>query len=110
MIQNTFEQIKAKLDQAPELSAEHRSELQQLIDSLSNEISQLSKTQPEDSNSISEFAHLSTQEAIRDSKRPDLLKHSLDGLNASVAGMEAEHPKITALVNRLCNLLSNMGI
>ncbi len=110
MIKDTFSKIRTQLDQSPELSPEHREELTLLVDSLAIEIQSLSKTHPDDSNSISGFAHLSTQEAIRPTKRPDLLKHSLDGLSASVVGLETEHPKITAAVNRLCSLLSNMGI
>ena len=110
MIEETFRKIKFRLEQSPELSEEHRQELDELIQSLADETAELSKTRPEDSKSISEFANLSTQEAVRDSKRPDLLKHSLDGLSASVVGLETEHPQITGLVNRLCSLLSNMGI
>lgn len=110
MAKDTFRKIKSRLDQSTELSDEHRKELETLIHSLADEIEALSRTRPEDSNSISEFANLSTQEAVRGSKRPDLLKHSLDGLSASVLGLEAEHPQVTGLVNRLCSLLSNMGI
>ncbi|MCS1411211.1 MAG: hypothetical protein M2R45_04408 [Verrucomicrobia subdivision 3 bacterium] len=110
MIQDTFRKIEEQLNQSSELSLEHRAELRELMENLADEISKLSETHPDDSKSISGFAQLSTQEAVRDKKRPDLLKHSLDGLSASVVGLETEHPKITALVNRACTLLSNMGI
>ena len=110
MIEDTFRKIKSRLEQSPELSEKHRQELDELIQSLAEQTAELSKTRPEDSKSISEFANLSTQEAVRNSKRPDLLRHSLDGLSASVIGMEAEHPQIAGLVNRLCSHLSNMGI
>lgn len=110
MIEDTFRKIQSQLDQSAELSSEHRSELNELIASLSQEVQTLSKSRPEDSNSISGYAQLSAQEATRDAKRPELLEHSLNGMKASIAGLEAEHPRITALVNRFTSLLSNMGI
>ena len=110
MIDSSFKRIHEQINQATELSSEHRTELEQLIGNLEKEVTVLSKTRPDDSNSISGFAHLSAQEAVRDTKRPDLLKHSIEGLSASVVGLETEHPQVTALVNRLCVLLHNMGI
>ncbi len=110
MIESSFQKLKSQLGESTELSSEHRNELSKIVETLEQEIQDLSQTRPDDSSSISGFAQLSTQEAMRESKRPDLLKHSLDGLSASVVGLEAEHPKITALVDRMCSLLSNMGI
>ena len=110
MINDTFTRIKGQLNKADELSPSHREELEDLVRSLEEEITELAKNHPRDSQTISAFAHLSTHEATRREKRPELLKHSLDGLNASVAGLEAEHPQVTALVSRFCSLLSNMGI
>jgi len=110
MIEGSFQKLKAQLSESTELSSEHRTELSKLVENLEQEMKELSQTRPDDSSSISGYAQLSTLEAMRGSKRPELLKHSLDGLSASVAGLESEHPKITALVERMCSLLSNMGI
>ena len=110
MIESSFQKLKNQLGESTELSDEHRGELTKLVNTLEHEIQDLARTRPDDSSSISGFAQLSTREAIRESKRPDLLKHSLDGLSASVVGLESDHPKITAVVDRMCTLLSNMGI
>lgn len=37
-------------------------------------------------------------------------KPVLDQLVSSVEGLEASHPEITGIVNRLANMLGNMGI
>ncbi len=110
MIESSFKKIHQQIDQATELSSEHRGELEELIKNLEQEVTILSKTRPEESQSISGFAQVSAHEAVRDTKRPDLLNHSIEGLSASVIGLETEHPQVTALVNRLCVLLHNMGI
>lgn len=110
MINDTFARIKGQLNQADELSPTHREELQGLVQSLEEEITKLAEKHPHDSQTISSFADLSSHEATRTEKRPELLRHTLDGLRASVAELEADHPQVTGLVNRFCNLLSNMGI
>jgi len=36
--------------------------------------------------------------------------HSFEGLTTSIQGLEAAHPEITDLVNRIATALGNMGI
>ena len=43
-------------------------------------------------------------------KNPHTIKAALDGLSTSVAGLEAQHPKLTELVGSLSLLLSSSGI
>ncbi len=74
------------------------------------EITRLSETQIDHAESITGFTHLSTHEATREDKDPDLLHLSLQGLSSSVKGFESSHPKLVEIVNSICVMLSNIGI
>jgi hypothetical protein len=53
---------------------------------------------------------VSAQEATREKKNPETLKHSLGGLESSVGEFEETHPKLVGTVNRIAAMLANMGI
>ena len=79
-------------------------------DSAKSEVAELSKTHDEEAQSIAGFTQVSAHEATRDEPNPALLKHSLDGLAASVEGFEQSNPRLVDIVNRICTTLSNLGI
>jgi len=110
MIQKTIENIETKIRESDSVSDESRSELLRLLVTLKAEIAELSKTHPEQAESITSFAQASAHEATRKEKNPDLLKLSLDGLSESVKELEASHPDLLRLVNRVSQALANMGI
>jgi hypothetical protein len=49
-------------------------------------------------------------EAVRIPRRPEVLGETLQGLVASVEGLENTHPRLVAAVNRIALTLSGMGI
>ena len=49
-------------------------------------------------------------EATRSDQNPELLELSVKGLASSVEGIEASHPEVVELVNRISVMLANMGI
>jgi ribonuclease HII len=110
MIDNIIEKIELKIRDGKHLSAKDKSELLRLLASLKSEITELSKTQHEEAESIAGFIERSTHEAARQTKNPELLKVSIDGLSASVKGFEASHPTLVENVNYICTVLANMGI
>jgi hypothetical protein len=110
VIQHTIEEIEAKLAGTSTLTQENRVELLRLLATLRSEIEELSKTHGDDARSIAGFAEMSAHEATRTERNPQLLEHSLTGLEASVAGFEESHPKLVEAVNRICTTLSNLGI
>jgi len=73
-------------------------------------ISLISKTNAEDTQSITGFTEVSIHEAMRKEKNPQLLKLSLRGLITAVERFENSHPKLVGIVNSICNILSNIGI
>lgn len=110
MLNETISKIEVKLQNSNSLKAEHRAELLNLVSTLKAEIASLSRTHDEQAQSIAGFAELSTHEATREEKNPELLKLSVQGLSSSVEGFEKSHPQLVGLVNRIATTLSNMGI
>ncbi len=110
MIQKTVENIEEKIRESSSVNDESKAELLRLLAMLKAEIGELSKTHPEQAESITSFAQASAHEATRKEKNPDLLKLSLDGLSASVKGIEASHPDLLRVVNAVSQVLANMGI
>jgi len=110
MIEDTLAKIEARLRAADAVPELRRQELLALVGTLRNEIGELSKTDSEHAQSIAGFTQVSTHEATRSTRNPDLLKASLEGLSGSVAGFEKSHPRLVQLVNNLSTTLSNLGI
>ncbi|MEN9574695.1 MAG: hypothetical protein RL514_2550 [Verrucomicrobiota bacterium] len=109
MIQDTISKIEARLGQSG-VKEEPKAELLTLLGTLKAEVAELSKTHNEEAQSIAGFTQVSAHEAMRDEPNPALVKHSVDGLAASVEGFEKSHPRLVDIVNRICTTLSNLGI
>ena len=110
MIKRTLLEIKDRIQRAGSIKEENRSELLGLLSTLKSEIEELSKTQADHAKSITGFTDISTHEATREDRNPELLKLSIDGLSSSVKGFETSHPKLAGIVNSICLTLSNLGI
>ena len=110
MIDETIEKIQQRLDQSKNLSPEKRAELTDLITQLKTEIADLSESDPDHARSIAGFTEISAHEATRETQQQETMESALDGLESSVAGFEANHPKLVAVVNRIAATLSNIGI
>jgi hypothetical protein len=110
VIKETITQIEARIEKAESLNDAKKKELLDLLSTLKIEVSELSKTHAEHSQSITGFTEVSIHEAIREEKNPQLLKLSLEGLSTSVEGFESSHPKLVGIVNSICLTLSNIGI
>jgi hypothetical protein len=110
MLQDTISKIEGRIQNSGALDDNHRAELLKLLGQLKTEITALSKTHLEQAESIASFAEVSAREATRESKNPEVLQHSIGGLQSSVGEFETSHPQLSALVNRIASLLANMGI
>lgn len=109
MIQDTISKIETRIGQSA-VRDDSKVELLTLLGTLKSEVAELSKTHGEAAQSIAGFTEVSAHEATREAPNPELVKHSLDGLSASVGGFEKSHPQLVAIVNRICTTLSNLGI
>jgi hypothetical protein len=110
MLQDTISKIEGRIQNSGAVNDTHRAELLELLGRLRGEIATLSKTHQEQAESIASFAEVSAQEATRETKNPETLRHSLGGLESSVGEFEKTHPKLVSIVNRLASMLANMGI
>ena len=110
MIDKTISEIEAKIRGAESVSPERRAELLRLLATLKTEVTKLSKTNEEQADSIAGFTQLSTHEAMRTAQDPQLREISLQGLRSSVENLEQSHPRLTQIVNRISQTLSDWGI
>ena len=110
MIQDHLDRIEERLKRSETVREADKAELLALLTTLRGEITELSRTHYEQAESITGFAGLSTQEAMRSEKSPPLLSLSIRGLASSVQGFETTHPRLVEIVNRFCTMLSNLGI
>jgi uncharacterized protein DUF4404 len=110
MIEDTLAKIEGRLRKADVLTKGQRTELLGLLSTLKAEIEQLSKTHCEQAQSITAFTEVSTHEATRRERDPQLLRLSVEGLSASVQGFEGSHPKLVEIVNAISLMLSNSGV
>jgi uncharacterized protein (DUF2344 family) len=110
MLQQTIDKIEEKLRKTESLNEKNKSDLLNLVSTLKLEIADLSKTHNEHAESITGFAALSTHEATRQEKNPELLKLSIEGLGSSVRDFESSNPRLVSVVNDICSMLSNLGI
>jgi hypothetical protein len=109
MIGNTIKKIKIKIRTVSSKTRENNIELLNLLAALQSEISRLAKAEGEHAESIAGFIERSTPEATRREKNPELLRVSLAGLEASVNGSEASHPRLVADSSCIGTVLANMG-
>jgi len=110
MIQETITQLESRINRDKSLDETKKADLLRLLSTLKTEVSELSKTHSEETQSIAGFTAVSIHEAMREAKNPQLLKLSLEGLSTSVEGFESSHPRLVGIVNAICLTLSNLGI
>ena len=110
MIQDRLDKIEQRLKQSNTVKESDKAELLNLLTTLRTEIADLSRTHHEQAESIAGFAELSTHEAMRSEKSPELFNLSIEGLTSSVQDFEVSHPKLVGIINTFCTMLANLGI
>jgi hypothetical protein len=110
MLQDTISNIEGRIRNSAALGEEQRAELLKLLGQLKTEVTALSKTHLEQAESIASFAEVSAREATRESRNPQVLDHSIGGLQSSVREFETSHAQLSGVVNRIATMLANMGI
>lgn len=103
MIDETISRIEGRI-RSSELSVECRAELIELLSSLRGEIGALAEENPDKAKELAAYADESTQAAQGEGEKS--VPHSA----SSMEEFEAQHPELVERVNRLCVILSNMGI
>ena len=110
MLDETLTQLETNIHQSDTIHAEKKAELLRLLTTLKSEIAALEHTHAEHAESVVGFTARSTQEAIRQTRNPQLVALATQGLAASVEELEVSHPQLVQSVNAISVLLSNIGI
>ncbi len=110
MIDKTIADIEARIQQARSISEKTRSDLLKELEVLREEMAELAKTHGEQAESITRFTGASAHEATREAQDRELLEISLKGLSTSVKAFENSHQRLVGTVNRIAQVLANMGI
>ena len=99
MPKHTIEEIKQTICSLDQVSETRKIELSNMLDALDNELTNVA---PEQARNIADSA----SNAVNSDKESDML----DKFSQSVSEFETEHPKLVDPVNRLCIMLSDIGI
>jgi hypothetical protein len=110
MLDETISKIQGRIENSTAFDEAQRGELLKLLGQLKTEVGALSQTHQEQARNITSFFELSAREATAEPRNPELVEHSISGLESSVEGIEKSHPNLVALVNRIASMLANMGI
>jgi hypothetical protein len=109
MIKTTIESIENKVRKA-DIRKEDKVELLDLLSTLEAEMLDLSRTHPEEAESIAGFTQLSAHEATRGERNEELVRLSTKGMVSSIEGFESTHEELVRIVNSIAYILSNMGL
>lgn len=110
MINETMHKIETKIKNSVHITDENKKEYLSMLNTLRDEVEDLSRTQKDQAETITGFAGVSAHEATREDVNQDLLDISIDGLKTSVQGFETSNPKLVSIVNNVCSFLSSLGI
>jgi len=110
MIAKTIQNIEERIRTTESIGEGERKELLNLLATLEDEVVRLSKTHPEQAESITGFTQVSAHEATREHRDPQLVDLSLTGLRSSIEGFENSHENLVKIVNSIALMLSNTGI
>ena len=94
MIEDHLKELRAMLEQAANLPEETRTKLLGHVDAIESEAAEVAD---EDSESEAESA-------------PEEQHHGIGRLIGAVEEIEASHPDITALINRIAGTMTNIGM
>jgi hypothetical protein len=111
MITESIKKIETQINNSNCLADEKKTELMELLSNLKDEINQLPTDKHNESiESMAGFMEISAREATRKEKNPQLTDLAIEGLASSSREFETSHPNLTNYVNRICDMLSNIGI
>ncbi len=110
MPQETIVSIKETIERADKIPVEKKEKLLNLVEQLEKEMDGLPAKDGESARSIARAAQTSARRATGEDEESHRLPESLDELSETVTRFEASHPGLVAVVNRIADALSDIGI
>ena len=102
-----IEAIEEKIQKTSQIDAKIKEDLLDLMRSLKSE---LKEVHPETAHNIADKTNISAGKVLSSDNKKNELQKDIDGLQETVGEFEASHPKLVQVVNRLCMMLSDIGI
>jgi mevalonate kinase len=107
-----LEAIEKKIKTTPQIDAKIKEDLLDLMRSLKTELADIKNEHPKTADSIVDQTHSSAEQILckNNSGEQKILQENIDDLQKTVDEFEASHPKLVQVVNRICMMLSDIGI
>ncbi len=105
-----IEALEKKIQKTSQIDAKIKEDLLDLMRSLKTELSDFKETHPTTAHNIADKTQVSAEQILTSNNKPDDLQKNIEGLQGTVEEFEASHPKLVQVVNRLCIMLSDIGI
>ena len=102
-----IETIEKKIETTSQIDTKTKGDLLELMRSLKSE---LKEVHPETAHNIADKTNISAEKVLSSDNKKNELQKDIDGLQETVGEFEASHPKLVQVVNRLCMMLSDIGI
>lgn len=105
-----IEVLEKKIEATSQIDTKIKEDLLDLMRSLKNELTDLKNDHPETAHDIANKAQISAEKVLTSNSKKDELQENIEGLQGTVEEFEVSHPKLVEIVNRLCMMLSDLGI
>jgi len=111
MGEKTINKIEEKIQNNASIDHGKKAELLELMGHLKLELEQLRKTDSSKARAIADLTETSTQKAFDAMTAVDVSSETpLKELETSVEEFEVSHPRLVRVINRICIMLSSIGI
>ena len=111
MAKETIKKIEEKIRNNTGLEQDKRAELLELMGNLKQELDQLQKTDSSKAKAIADLAGASADKAFNDNAAAgESSGNPVKDLESSVEEFEVTHPRLVRVINRICIMLSSIGI
>lgn len=105
-----IEAIEKKIAATSQIDAKIKKDLLDLMRSLKAELAGLKEMHPETAHNIADKTNISAEKILNSDSGENGLQKDIEGLQETVGEFEVSHPKLVQVVNRLCMMLSDIGI
>ncbi|MDD5727951.1 MAG: DUF4404 family protein [Victivallales bacterium] len=104
--------IEEKIKTDPRIDAKIKTDLLDLMRSLKTELAEIKGAHPQTAHTIAAKTAASTKQILTPAVNAESgnIQDNIDGLQRTVEEFEVSHPKLVQIVNRICIMLSDIGI
>jgi len=105
-----IEALEKKIESTSQIDVKIKEDLLDLMRSLKTELVDLKEKHPDTAHNIADKTQVSAEKVLDSDTKQNELQENIDGLQETVGEFEVSHPKLVQIVNRICMMLSDIGI